>query len=42
MSVLSIDLAARRYRDIGIALLDGTPERARIKLVDAEKEEAKK
>ena len=33
MSVVSIDLASRRYRDIGIAVLRGTPRDVRVELV---------
>jgi hypothetical protein len=36
MSVLSIDLASRRYRDNGIALLHGAPGRVTARLVDPE------
>lgn len=36
MSVLSIDLASRRYRDNGIALLDGVPGRTSARLVNPE------
>jgi hypothetical protein len=33
MAVISIDLASCRYRDIGIAVLEGEPAAARVKLV---------
>jgi len=33
MTVVSVDLASRRYRDIGIAVLTGTPTSVRVELV---------
>lgn len=33
MAVLSIDLASRRYQDIGIAVLSGNPNSVRVELV---------
>lgn len=34
MSVLSIDLASRRYRDNGVALLSGEPSRVKTRLIE--------
>jgi hypothetical protein len=33
MTVLSVDLASRRYRDNGIAILHGSPGRVRVELI---------
>ena len=36
MTVISVDLAARRYRDCGIAVLDGSSTSARVELISPE------